>query len=80
MPFLAYVHADEPDPPEDRRRVWEPNWRMWRWIAAAVVLGYASGDTRGAFSAVLTLAIFVCVCQAAAELLPKGDGLRAYRQ
>jgi hypothetical protein len=80
VPFVAYVHAHEPGPPEDRRPVWEPNWRVWRWVLAAAALGYASGHTHGAVSAVLTLTVFVCVCQAGAEALPRGDGLREYRQ
>jgi hypothetical protein len=37
VPFVAYVHAREPDEPEDGGRTpWEPNWRLWRWVAAAV--------------------------------------------
>jgi hypothetical protein len=80
VPFVAYVHARDPDPPEDRRPVWEPNWRVWRWVLAAVALVYASAHTHGAVSALLTLAAFVCVCQAGAEALPRGDGLREYRQ
>ena len=80
MPFLAYVHARDPDPPEDRRAPWEPNWRVWRWIGAAAVLAYLSGQTGGALSAVLMLAVFAAICQAAAEALPNGDGLREHRQ
>jgi len=80
VPFLAYVHARDPDPPEDRRAVWEPNWRVWRWVLVAVAVGYASAHTQGAVSALLTLTAFVCVCQAGAEALPNGDGLREHRQ
>jgi hypothetical protein len=80
VPFVAYVHAREPDRPEDRRPPWEPNWRMWRWVAAGLVAGYASAHSRGAASALLMLLVFIFVCQAAAEALPKGDGLRDYRQ
>ena len=80
MPFLAYVHAQGPDPPDDRRAPWEPNWRVWRWVGAALVLAYAAAHTHGALAALLTVAVFVVVCQAAAEALPKGDGLREYRQ
>ena len=80
MPFVAYVHAREPGPPEDRRAPWEPNWRVWRWIGAALVAGYASAHSQGAAAALLALLVFVFVCQAAAEALPKGDGLREYRQ
>jgi hypothetical protein len=80
MPFVAYVHARDPDPPEEGRTPWEPNWRVWRWVGAAAVLGYGSAHTRGALSALLVLVVFVFVCQAAAEALPDGDGLREYRQ
>jgi hypothetical protein len=80
VPFVAYVHAHDPDPGEDRRPVWEPNWRVWRWVAAAVVLGYGSAHTSGALSALLMLLVFAFVCQAAAEALPNGDGLREHRQ
>ena len=80
MPFLAYVHAREPDPPEEGPAPWEPNWRVWRWVGAAGVLGFASAHTGGVVSALLMLLVFGLVCQAAAEALPKGDGLREYRQ
>jgi hypothetical protein len=80
VPFVAYVHARDPDPPEDRRRTWEPNWRVWRWVLLAAVLGYASAHSDRALGAVLALLVFACACQAAAELYPRGDGLREYRQ
>jgi len=80
VPFLAYVHANEPDPRDDRRAPWEPNWRVWRWVGAAAVAGYASGHSHGAASALLMLLVFLFVCQAAAEALPNGDGLREHRQ
>jgi hypothetical protein len=80
VPFVAYVHAREPEPPEDRRPVWEPNWRVWRWVALAAGAGYASAHTHAMLSALFTLVAFVSVCQAAAEALPRGDGLREHRQ
>jgi hypothetical protein len=80
VPFVAYVHAHEPDPPEGRREPWEPNWRIWRWVGAAAVAGYASAKTGGAAAALLMLLAFAFVCQAAANALPSGDGLREYRQ
>ena len=80
MPFVAYVHAHEPDPPEDRREPWEPNWRVWRWVGAAAVAAYASAHAHGAAAALLTILAFAFVCQAAATALPDGDGLREYRQ
>ena len=80
MPFVAYVHAREPEPPEDRRPVWEPNWRVWRWVAVAVAAAFASAHTHTMVSAGFTLVAFVSVCQAAAEALPNGDGLSEHRQ
>jgi hypothetical protein len=80
VPFVAYVHAHEPEPPEGRRQPWEPNWRVWRWIVAAAVAAYASAHSGGAVAALLMLLVFTFVCQAAAAALPDGDGLREHRQ
>jgi hypothetical protein len=78
MPFLAYVHArerqGEPRPP------WEPNWRVWRWIAAAVVVAYAATRADGVAEWLLVLGVLTLACRAATEALPSGDGLREYRQ
>jgi hypothetical protein len=81
VPFLAYVHAREPDPPgDDGRAPWEPNWRIWRWIAAAVVVALSATATEGALEALLVFVVFGFCCRAAVEALPDGDGLREWRQ
>ena len=83
MPFLAYVHSRDPDPPPgegSRKTPWEPNWKMWRWIAAAVVAAYAATKTDGAAQAVLVMVAFVVACLAIDEGVPRGDGLREWRQ
>jgi hypothetical protein len=80
VPIVAYVHAQEPDPHEDGRAPWEPNWRVWRWVAAAALLAYGSAQTTGAIAALLMIVAFAFVCQAAAEALPNGDGLREHHQ
>jgi hypothetical protein len=80
MPFVAYVHTGEPERPPAGRAPWEPNWRVWRWIIAAGVVGYGSAHTRGALAPLLMLVVFALVCGAAAEALPNGDGLREHRQ
>jgi hypothetical protein len=80
MPFVAYVHADDRDPPPEGPRPWEPNWRVWRWIVAAVFVTYGAVRTDGAMEALLVLVVFALVCRAALEALPDGDGLREYRQ
>jgi hypothetical protein len=81
MPFVAYVHAREPDDPEDQwREPWEPNWRIWRWVGAAVVVTFAATHAAGALEALLVLVVFGLCCRAALEALPDGDGLREWRQ
>ncbi len=81
MPFVAYVHAPEPDrPDDDPRPPWEPNWRIWRWVGAAIVVGYAASRADGAMEALLVMVVFALCCRAALEALPDGDGLREYRQ
>ena len=81
MPFVAYVHAREPDPPEDDGRTpWEPNWRLWRWLAAAAVVAYAASRAEGPLEALLVLIVFGLACRGALELMPGGDGLREWRQ
>jgi hypothetical protein len=80
VPFVAYVHAREPDPEPDERPAWEPEWRLWRWVGAALVLATGASLTQGLVSLVLVLAVFVLGCRAALEALPNGDGLREHRQ
>jgi hypothetical protein len=82
MPFLAYVHSREPDPPDSGpgRQPWEPNWRVWRWIAGAVLAIYGATRSDGAAEALLVLIAFVLICLAAEAALPSGDGLREWRQ
>ena len=81
MPFVAYVHAREPDPPEDGGRTpWEPNWRIWRWVAAAIVVSFGASRADGALETLLVFVVFALCCRAALEALPQGDGLREWRQ
>jgi hypothetical protein len=80
VPFVAYVHARDDEPPEGDKQPWEPNWRMWRWIAGAVLATYAATQTDGPAAALLALIAFVLVCLAADAALPRGDGLREWRQ
>jgi hypothetical protein len=82
VPFLAYVHSQEPDPPPGNgdRRPWEPNWRMWRWIAATAVAIFCATQAEGATQAVFVIMAFVLVCLAADHGVPRGDGLREWRQ
>jgi hypothetical protein len=81
VPFLAYVHAREPDQPEDDERAsWEPDWRVWRWVVVAVVFGYAATRVGGVVELLLVMIVFAFSCRAAVEALTNGDGLREWRQ
>jgi hypothetical protein len=81
MPFVAYVHAREPDEPEDEGRApWEPNWRVWRWIVAALPVAIVATRTDGALELLFVFGVFALACRAALELLPDGGGLREWRQ
>jgi hypothetical protein len=80
MPFVAYVHAEDSDPRPGHRPPWEPNWRVWRWIVAAGFFTYGAARSEGAVEALLVFVVLVLVCRAALDALPKGDGLREYRQ
>jgi hypothetical protein len=53
---------------------------MWRWIAGAVLATYAATKADGAAEALLALIAFVLACLAAEAALPRGDGLREWRQ
>jgi hypothetical protein len=76
VPLLAYVRAPE----QARRPHWEPNWRVWRWVLAALVTGFAAAHSGGALSVLLVFAVFALVCRALSEALPWGDGLSDWRQ
>jgi hypothetical protein len=80
MPFVAFVHAEDRDPGPERPRPWEPDWRVWRWVVAAVFVTYGAARSDGAVEALLVFVVFALVCRAALEALPNGDGLREYRQ
>jgi hypothetical protein len=65
---------------ERRPRPWEPNWRIWRWLIVAVVVGYAATSAGGGIGVLLIFGAFFAACKALAEAIPYGDGLREHRQ
>jgi cytochrome b len=80
MPFVAYVHARDPEPDPPERPAWEPNWRLWRWLIAAAFVAYGAARTEGAMELALVFVLFGLVLRAAAELVPDVGGMRDYRQ
>jgi hypothetical protein len=76
VPFIAYVHAEE----EGGRQPWQPNWRVWRWLLAALPTAFAAANTEGVLSVVLVFTVFGLVLRAFEEAMPRWDGMRDYRQ
>jgi hypothetical protein len=74
--FLGYIQS----PPERRPPAWEPNWRVWRWVGPALVVGFAAGHAAGGVQYLLILIVIALVCQAIDEVLPSMRGLKDWRQ
>ncbi len=68
----------EPEWPE--RPVWEPDWRLWAWIAAALAATAGCFATGGLVSFVLLCAALGLGARACTRALPYGGGLSEYRQ
>jgi hypothetical protein len=67
-------------PPSQELPAWEPNWRLWRWVAATIAMFVAAGATAGVVSYALVIGALACACRAVLVILPPLDGLRDYRQ
>ena len=78
--FLLIDTRNPPPDPISERPAWEPNWRLWGWVALTIVLGVAADSTAGLVAYVLVLAAFASACRAVLVVLPPLDGLREYRQ
>jgi hypothetical protein len=65
-------------PPE--RPAWEPNWRLWGWVAVAIGAFVGAEVTSGFVAYVLICATVGFVCQAVCVVMPNTFGLREYRQ
>ena len=64
----------------DSRPAWEPNWRLWGWVAVTIVLFVAADSAAGFVAYVLLLGAVGSACRAVSVILPPLDGLRDYRQ
>ena len=73
MPFLAT--STRAGRAGRRRAAWQPNWRVWRFRAAALPVDSRRQQQR-AVHYLLGVLAFTLVCQAVAEALPPMGGLR----
>ena len=82
MLFLIDTREERPPrrEPEPERAPWEPNWRLWLWVALTVAGLVAADATSGVVAYAFICATLVCVCQAICVLLPDTFGLKEYRQ
>jgi hypothetical protein len=71
---------DTRTPPPAERPAWEPNWRLWGWVALAIGSFAGAEATAGIVAYVFLCAALACVCRAICVVTPSMDGLREYRQ
>jgi hypothetical protein len=76
------VLIDDRVPPfsEPGRRVWEPDWRVWSWVLAAVAAAVATALSSGLAEYVLLCVTIGCAAEAISRAVPYGGGLREHRQ
>ena len=74
------IDTREPPPPDPERAPWEPNWRLWAWVALAIGSFVAADAMAGFAGYVLICACLVFACRAICVITPSLDGLREYRQ
>jgi hypothetical protein len=84
MPFVGFVHSEKPERPGEPEELgrwrWEPNWRVWRWLLAAVVAASLATLTDGYAELVLVFFAVAAVCRAVVVAVPEWDGMRDHRQ
>jgi hypothetical protein len=79
--MLLLIDTRNPPPdPVGERPAWEPNWRLWGWVALTIATLVAADAASGLVSYLLVLAGFFSACRAVSVILPPLDGLRDYRQ
>jgi hypothetical protein len=71
---------DRSPPDEPALPPWSPNWRLWRWVAGAILTGVVGVVAGGAVGTVLVIVAFAAGCRAIDEALPYRQGLREWHQ
>jgi hypothetical protein len=78
------IDTREPPPREPRPRAprpaWEPNWRLWAWVALAIGAAVGADAATGPVAYLLVCATLAFACQAICVVLPRTFGLREHRQ
>ena len=71
---------DDRLPPQYDRPVWEPDWRLWAWVLAAVAAFVGSSATGGLVAYVLLCAGVAFAAHACSRALPYWRGMGEHRQ
>ena len=66
--------------PDPERKPWEPNWRVWAWVALTVAAWVGAQATGGLLAYMLICAALAFACRALSTALPYSMGLREHRQ
>lgn len=74
------IDTRTPPPPSPGRPAWEPNWRLWTWVALTIGAFVGADAASGIAAYLLVCAGLGFVCQAISVVLPNTFGLREYRQ
>jgi hypothetical protein len=79
---MLLIDTRRPPPPEPapERAAWEPNWRLWGWVALTIC-ALVVADAAGGIAAYLLACLAIGFAGRAIDVaLPYGSGLRDYRQ
>jgi hypothetical protein len=73
--MMLLIDTRKPPPPDPLRArpAWEPNWRLWGWVALTIGAFIAADAASGVVAYLLVLAGFVSVCRAVSVILPPLD-------
>ena len=66
--------------PEPERAAWEPNWRLWAWLALTLAAVVGARLTAGLLAYGLICAALAFGCRALTVALPYTLGLHEHRQ
>jgi hypothetical protein len=80
MFMLVDTRTPPPDEPSPGRHAWEPNWRLWGWVALTIGALVGASATSGFVGYLLICAALGFACRAICVITPSLDGLRDYRQ
>ena len=85
MLFLIDTRSHgRPEPPgepaQPARPAWEPNWRLWLWVALTIGAIVGAGAATGFAAYLLVCAALAFAAQAVCVVLPDTFGLKDYRQ